>query len=100
MSLETIPWDIADHLGSEEEIAAYLDAVFEAGDAEEIRDALGHAARARGMTDLAQSVGMSRSGLYKALGEGGNPSFETVSALLKALGVRLAVSTIHKPLPT
>ncbi len=94
MSVKTVPWDITEHLQSEEDIAAYLDAVFEAGDPDEIRDALGHAARARGMTDIAQSVGISRSGLYKALSDGGNPSFETVTALLKALGVRLSISPI------
>jgi probable addiction module antidote protein len=99
MSIKTVRWDITEQLGSEDEIAAYLDAVFEAGDPEEIRDALGHAARARGMTDLAQSTGMSRSGLYKALGEDGNPSFETVAVLLKALGVRLSVAPLHKQLP-
>lgn len=95
MSLKTFRWDITEHLGSEEEVAAYLEAVFEAGHPEEIRDALGHVAKARGITDLAQSIGLSRSGLYKALGEDGNPSFQTVSALLKALGVRLSVSPIH-----
>lgn len=99
MAIKTVRWDITEQLGSEDEVAAYLDAVFEAGDSEEIRDALGHAARARGMTDLAQSTGVSRSGLYKALGEDGNPSFETVALLLKALGVRLSVAPLQKKLP-
>lgn len=99
MSIKTVRWDITEHLGSEAEIAAYLEAVFETGDSDEIRDALGHVAKARGMTDLAQSIGLSRSGLYKALGEDGNPSFETVAALLKALGVRLSVSPVQV-LPT
>jgi probable addiction module antidote protein len=44
------------------------------------------------MGELAQKAGLSRSGLYKALGEGGNPSFETVAGLLKAFGVRLTVA--------
>ena len=96
MSLKTVRWDITEHLGSEAEVAAYLEAVFEAGDPDEIRDALGHVAKARGITDLAQTMGLSRSGLYKALSEEGNPSFETVAALLKALGVRLSVSPIGK----
>lgn len=95
MPIKTVQWEISEHLGSEAEIAAYLDAVFEAGDPDEIRDAIGHAARARGMSDLAQSTGISRSGLYKALGEDGNPSFETVSTLLKALGVRLSITPLH-----
>ena len=95
MSIKTVRWDITEHLGSDVEIAAYLEAVFEAGDSDEIRVALGHVAKARGMTDLAQSIGLSRSGLYKALGEDGTPSFETVAALLKALGVRLSVSPVQ-----
>jgi probable addiction module antidote protein len=97
MVIETERWDITEHLGTEEEIAAYLDAVFEVGDPEEIRDALAHVARARGMTGLAEAAGISRAGLYKALGEQGNPSFETVLALLKALGVRLGTRPIHEP---
>ena len=99
MSLKTVRWDITEHLGSEGEVAAYLEAVFEVGDADEIRDALGHVAKARGITDLAQSIGLSRSGLYKALSEDGNPSFETVAALLKALGVRLSVSPVGRREP-
>ena len=77
------------------EVAALPETVFGAGDSEEIRDAPGHVANAQGITDLAQSIGFSCSGLYKALSEDGNPSFETVSALLKALGVRLSVSPVH-----
>lgn len=91
MTLETTKWDIADVLDSDEAIAAYLEAVFDDGDADEMRRALGHVARAKGMAGLAEAAGITRSGLYKALGDDGNPSFATVAALLKALGVRLAV---------
>ena len=89
---ETTAWDIADHLQDDAAVADYLAAVFEDGDLAEIRRALAHVARARGMGELAQKAGLSRSGLYKALGEGGNPSFETVAGLLKAFGVRLTVA--------
>ena len=92
MAIETTRWDIAEHLDSDEAVAAYLDAVFEAGDAAEIRDAIAHVVRARGMTEIAREAGISRAGLYKALGTDGNPSFETVSAVLKALGVRMGVA--------
>ena len=92
MTIKTRKWDITEHLGSDEEVAAYLEAVFEGGDGDEIRRALSHVARARGMTEVASAVGITRSGLYKALGEGGNPSFGTVSAILKALGVRMTVA--------
>jgi probable addiction module antidote protein len=92
MTVTTTPWDITDHLQSAEQIAAYLEAVFDDGDAAEIRAALGHVARAAGMTGLARKTGISRAGLYKALGEGGNPSFETVAAVLKALGVKMKLA--------
>lgn len=92
MTLATRPWDIADHLQTPEQIAAYLEAVFEDGDTSEVRAALSHVARAAGMTELARKTGLSRAGLYKALGEGGNPSFETVAAVLKALGVRMKLA--------
>jgi probable addiction module antidote protein len=91
MAIETIEWDIADFLADDTAIAAYLDAVFADGDQDEMRDALAHVARAKGMSELAQSAGITRSGLYKALGDKGNPSFSTVAALLDAMGVRLSV---------
>lgn len=92
MPIETTRWDIAEHLDSEAAIAEYLSAVFEDGEPDEIRDAISHAARARGMTHLAQAAGITRAGLYKALGENGNPSFATIAALLKAMGVKLSVA--------
>lgn len=91
MALETTGWDVTEFLGSDDAIAAYLEAVFEVGDPDEIRDALGHVARAKGMTELARNAGITRAGLYKALGEGGNPSFATVAGIMKALGVKLSV---------
>lgn len=91
MTIETTPWDITEFLTDDAAIAAYLDEVFADGDPDEMRDALAHVARAKGMSDLAQSAGISRGGLYKALGENGNPSFATIAALLDAMGVRLAV---------
>ncbi len=92
MTTRLTRWDIGEHLNSEEQIAAYLEVVFADGDVDEIRRALGHVARARGMTEIAAKAGLTRAGLYKALGEGGNPSFATVNAVLKALGVRLRVA--------
>lgn len=50
MALETFPWDVTEHLDSEEAIAAYLDAVFEDGDPKLIAAAIGDVARARGMS--------------------------------------------------
>lgn len=53
--------------------------------------ALGAVARARNMSKLARDTGMSREGLYKALSGEGNPSFETVSKVAKALDLRLTL---------
>lgn len=85
----TTRWDVTEHLDSEEAIAAYLDAVIEDGDPQLIKAAIGDVARARGMTEVAAKAGITRAGLYKALGENGNPSFETVLAVVKALGLKL-----------
>ena len=94
MIVATTRWDVTEHLDSDEAIAAYLDAVFEEGDPALIKAAIGDIARARGMTDIAGKVGISRAGLYKALADSGNPSFATVASVMKALGVRLSVSTV------
>ena len=80
-----------EYLDSEEMIAEYLAVAFEEGDSELIRVALNDVARARGMTDLQKQTGLSRSALYKALGEGGNPTLDTLLAILKALGVKMSV---------
>ncbi len=89
----TTPYDVAEHLRTPAEMAAYLDAWFEEtpDDAAGIARALGDIARARGMTQVARDAGLSRESLYKALGENGNPSFATVLKVARALGVRLHV---------
>ncbi len=84
-------YDTADYLKTEEDVAAYLEAVMdEAGDdAAFVAQALGTVARARGMAQLAKDTGLTREGLYKALSADGNPSFGTVLKVMKALGLRL-----------
>lgn len=92
MAIETKRWDAADYLKTPADIAAYLDAYLEDGSAEEIRAALGTIARARGMTALARETGLTREALYKALGDQGNPTLDTLLKVTKALGVRLAIA--------
>ncbi|SRR5579859_23755 len=84
-------WDPAQNLKSETDIRAYLVASFEEApdDAAYIAAALGDVARARGMTQLAKRAGLTRMGLYKSLSKDGNPSFDTVLKVLRALGLRL-----------
>lgn len=84
-------WDVSDHLESEVDMAAYLDACIlaDSGDGSLVRAALGDIARARGMSQLARDTGISREGLYKALSANGNPEFSTVLKVARALGLRL-----------
>ena len=86
-------YDSADYLKTEEDIAAYFEAVMEEGgdDPAYIARALGVVARARNMTALAQEVGMSRVGLNKALSGEGNPTLSTVLKVAKALGLKVSI---------
>jgi len=87
---KTHPWDAAAHLKTDEDIANYLEAVFEEGDAALVAAALGDIARAKGMTKIARATGLGRESLYKALAPEGNPQFATVMSILRALGLTLS----------
>ena len=89
--VETRPWDVAEHLETEEDIAAYLDAALEEGDPALVVAALGDIARAKGMSQIARDAGLGRESLYKALSPAGNPEFATILKVMGALGLRLHV---------
>ena len=91
--LVTTPWDPADHLATEEDRAAYLEAALEEGDPALVAAALGDIARAKGMSQVAREAGLGRQSLYKALSPSGNPEFATIMKVVSALGLRLHVST-------
>jgi probable addiction module antidote protein len=86
---KTCVWDPAEHLETEEDIAAYLDAAFEEGDPSLIAAALGDVARAKGMAQIARDAGLGRESLYKALSPDGNPEFATIMKVVNALGIKL-----------
>ena len=88
---KTSKYDVAEHLRTPAEMAAYLDAWLTDApdDAAGIARALGDIARAKGMTQVAKDTGLSRESLYRALSEDGNPSFATILKVAKALGVWL-----------
>ena len=91
-------WDAVEYLKTDEDRVMYLQACMdEAGDdAAFIAAALGDIARAKGMTQLAKDAGMARESLYKALSGEGNPSFDTILKVMRALGFRLhPEATIH-----
>jgi probable addiction module antidote protein len=87
----TAKFDVADHLRTPEEMAAYLDAWFDEApeDVAGIARALGDVARAKGMAQVARETGLSRESLYRALSVNGNPSLATVLKVARALGIRL-----------
>ena len=85
----TRPWDPAEHLNTQEDIVAYLEAALEDGDSQLIAAVLGDIARSKGMTDIARKTGLGRESLYKALSPNGNPEFATVLKVIGALGIRL-----------
>ena len=89
MTLETTSYDSAALLDTPEAVAAYLGDAFASGDLGEIADALGVAARAHGMTELARKTGLSRSQLYASLSRTGRPELETVLKVTEALGLSL-----------
>ena len=88
-------FNLAEYLGSEEAISEYLNQTIADGDMAELAHALGVAARAHGMTEVARDSGITREALYKALRPGAAPRFETVSRVCMALGVRLVAQSIH-----
>jgi len=79
-------FDIAEYLDDEEMISNYLNVVLEEGDSAEIQVALGHIAKAIGMSKIAEQTGMSRPSLYKALSENAKPQFDTILKVLRAIG--------------
>ena len=85
----TRPWDPAEHLNTQEDIVAYLEAALEDGDSQLIASVLGDIARSKGMTEIAHKTGLGRESLYKALSPNGNPEFATVLKVIRALGIRL-----------
>ncbi len=89
---KTLPWDSAEYLKTDEDIANYLAAVFEDGDPALITHALRDVARAKGMSQIAQAAGLGRESLYKALSPEGNPEFATVLKVMRALGLKLKVA--------
>lgn len=93
MTEQTSPFDIASYLETDEDILQFLTEVLATGTTADFMQALNTAARAKGMTEIAQQAGVTRASLYKSLAPDGNPRFETISKIVEALGGRLAVVT-------
>lgn len=86
MDLKIKRYDAADYLDNEETIRLYIKEALNSRDPLLIADALGAVARAKGMSKVAKSSGLSRESLYKALSADGNPGFLTICKVAEALG--------------
>jgi len=82
-------FDIAQYLDSKEVVAEYLTQVMQDGDMDELLEAIGYIAKAKGMTQIAKDTGLGRESLYKSFTPGSHPKFETVTKVLNSLGVKL-----------
>lgn len=92
---KTRHWDVAEHLKTEEDMAAYLEAALEDGDPKLVSAALGDIARAKGMTQIARETGLGRESLYKTLSPEGNPELTTLLKVVHALGLQLHATAVH-----
>lgn len=91
LAVQLRPFDAARYLETEEDILYYLEDAMEGNDPRHIASALGDVARSKGMSEIAKKSGLGRQALYNALSENGNPTLETLVAVLGALGLELTV---------
>ena len=89
--VKTAVYDSAEFLDTTEALQFYLEEAMDSGDSSLIAHAIGVAARAKGMSDVARQSHRSRESLYRSLSASGKPEFGTVIDVLKALGLRLSV---------
>jgi probable addiction module antidote protein len=90
--MELHDWDMADNINTEEEVYAYIEGALEENDLETLLDVIGAIARSKGMSKIAEKLGLNRESLYKSLSSGGNPSFLTIAKVLDCLGYRLQIT--------
>lgn len=95
METQLIPFDMAQYLDSDEAIAQYLSQVLEEGDTDELIAAIGHIAKARGMSQIANETGLGRESLYKTFAPGSKPRFDTVAKVVRSLGLHFQVTPLQ-----
>ena len=91
--MSTTKFNIADYLDDSDMITEYLNTVLEDGDSKDIVVAIGHVAKAIGMSKIAEQTGLSRPSLYKALSENSKPQFDTILKVLRAVNSNLKLNT-------
>jgi probable addiction module antidote protein len=79
-------------LDDDEVVPEYLTAALEDADPNLFLAAVGQVAKARGMSAVAESTGLGRESLYKALTPGAKPRYDTMLKVLQGLGVKLTIT--------
>ena len=97
MALKLKAFDAAPYFATTDSQLRLLEDAFEKGEAGYVAAALGTIARARGMTQLAVELGVSRTSLYASLNENGNPSLDTALRVLRLLGIALRAEAAPPP---
>jgi probable addiction module antidote protein len=82
-------WNVLDHLETDEDIRLFIQAAYDEGDYDYFLSAVGTAAKARGINDMARKMGVNRESLYKSLSGKRNPRFETVMKAIEAFGLKV-----------
>ncbi len=93
--LRTLDAVEADYLRDHpEEMEEYMSVIFDEyardGNTGALLASLRTMSKVKGITMTAREAGLSRKGLQKALSEKGNPKFESINAIMHALGYRLS----------
>lgn len=91
MKIDLTNFDISEYLNNKEIIAEYLSQVLEEGDMDELFDAIGNIAKAKGISQISKDTGLGRESLYKTFQKGSKPRFDTVLKVLSSLGIHLKV---------
>ena len=92
MAVTLSRWDASEYLDSTEMIQAYINEALADSDPRVLQAALGDIAKAKGMSDIAKQAGVGRESLYKSLSMTGNPSWQTISKVLRSLGYKLELT--------
>lgn len=91
-NIELTNFDIAQYLDDKEVIAEYLSQILADGDMDELLEALGNIAKAKGMSQIASETGLGRESLYKTFHKGTKPKFDTIMKVISSLGVKVQVT--------
>ena len=89
--ITTKAFDMAEHLRTDVDISEFLQEVADTGSSSDFIHALGVAARAKGMSNVAKQAGVTRASLYKSLSANGQPRFATIIKVVAALGCQLKI---------